>query len=435
MSTLKILVVGNGGREHGLVWAARKSPRVGEILAAPGSAGMSSLARCIPVASDNVEELVGLAREEKPDLVLIGPEKPLTLGLADRLAAAGIPAFGPSAAAARLEGSKTFAKEFMLRHRIPTARYRVCESAEEALEALDGFGLPVVVKADGLAAGKGVTVALTRESAAEAIRAALVDRIFGEAGNRVVLEEYLAGEEASVLAFCDGRNVVPMPAAQDHKRIYDGDQGPNTGGMGAYAPAPVVTPALQERVMREILEPTVLGMAAEGHPYQGVLYAGLMITPEGPKVIEYNCRFGDPETQVLLPLLESDILDIAFACLRRELSPGQVRWSLGSAVCVVLAAGGYPGPCAGGQIISGLEAAEKVPGVRVWHAGTARRQGDWVTAGGRVLNIIGQAPSVREAVRRAYSAVGRISFSGMQYRKDIAHRILQAPTTNQGSRP
>lgn len=422
---MKIIVVGSGGREAALVWAAQRSARVAEVIAAPGNAGIAEQARCAPVKADDIEGLVRLAKEECADLVLIGPEVPLTLGLADRLTAEGIAAFGPSAAAARLEGSKSFAKDFMQRHGIPTAGFRVCRTQAEAEDAVRQFGAPVVIKADGLAAGKGVTVALTGEEAVAAIRSMMSDRVFGAAGERVVVEEYLAGEEASLLAFCDGEQAVPMLAAQDHKRVNDNDQGPNTGGMGAYAPAPVLTPELLERVRREILEPTVRGLAREGMPYRGVLYAGLMITSRGPKVIEYNCRFGDPETQAVLPLLRSDLAEITLACARGRLDPSRIAWSDGAAACVVLASGGYPGEFRKGLSIEGLEQAEALPGVHVWHAGTARQDGRFVTAGGRVLNVVATGTDLAEAVRQAYRAAELIRFEGVHFRRDIAARALK----------
>ncbi len=422
---MKILVVGSGGREYGLVWAARQSKLVSEVLAVPGNAGMAELARCIPVLPDDIEGLVQLACLERPDLVLIGPELPLSLGLTDRLAQEGIPAFGPTAEAARLESSKAFAKEFMDRHGIPTAKYQVCETPEAAEASLDAFGLPVVIKADGLAGGKGVTVAETREQAIKAIAAAMQEQVFGEAGKRVVIEECLQGEEASIQAFTDGRIVVPMVSAQDHKRINEGDQGPNTGGMGAYAPAPVITQELIERVKREILEPTIAGMAAEGRSYKGILYAGLIITAEGPKVIEFNCRFGDPETQVVLPLLRSDLIDTALACIQERLSPEQVDIKPGAAVCVVMAAPGYPGSYPKGLPISGLESARSIQDIMVWHAGTILKEGQLVTDGGRVLNVIAVAPDIASAVKKVYAAAEKISFAGAHYRRDIAYRALK----------
>jgi phosphoribosylamine---glycine ligase len=421
---MKVLVVGSGGREAALVWAAQRSPQAPEVIAAPGNAGIAATARCLPVKAEDLDGQVRLAQDEHCDLVLIGPEVPLTLGLADRLAAAGIPAFGPSAAAARLEGSKSFAKDFMQRHGIPTASYRACTTLAEAEDAVRAYGAPVVIKADGLAAGKGVTVAMSQAEALRAVRSMMADKVFGPAGEKVVVEEFLEGEEASVLAFCDGRLAVPMVAAQDHKRINDFDQGPNTGGMGAYAPAPVVTPALLERVQREILDPTLRGLAEEGMSYRGVLYAGLMITADGPKVIEYNCRFGDPETQAVLPLLRSDLVEIALACVQGRLEPGAVVWAEGAAVCVVIASGGYPGEFTKGLPITGLEDAARLPGVHVWHAGTSRQDGKFVTAGGRVLNVAAAAPTLAAAVKQAYAAASKIRFDGMHYRHDIAARAL-----------
>jgi phosphoribosylamine--glycine ligase len=366
-----------------------------------------------------------LAQAENVALVLVGPELPLTLGLVDRLSAVGIAAFGPSQGAAQLEGSKTFAKDFMQRQNIPTARYRVCRTQAEAEAAIQEFGIPVVIKADGLAAGKGVTVATERAQADEAIRQILVERIFGAAGSQLVIEECLVGEEASVLAFSDGETVVSMVAAQDHKRVFDDDRGPNTGGMGAYAPAPVVDEALMEQIQREVLEPTIKGMAAEGHPYKGVLYAGLMITAQGPKVIEYNCRFGDPETQVILPLLEGDLIEIALDCIHGRLDEDSIWWKTQAAVCVVMAAGGYPGTFAKGDAITGLEMAAAMPGVMVWHAATAVKDGVFVTAGGRVLSVIAEGDTIAQAVERVYAAAAKIHFAGAHYRKDIAARALR----------
>jgi phosphoribosylamine---glycine ligase len=422
---MKVMVIGSGGREHALVWAVRRSPLIREVMAVPGSAGMAREAHCLPVAADDVAGLVKLAGQERPDLVLVGPELPLTLGVVDRLRAAGIPAFGPVAACARLEGSKHFAKQFMEKYRIPTARSVTVESLSEAEQALESFGLPVVVKADGLAAGKGVTVAATRDEAIAALRQIFETRVFGAAGDRVVIEEFLAGEEASVLALCDGRMAVPLLPAQDHKRIFDQDQGPNTGGMGAYAPAPAVTPELLQRVQREILDPVIAGMQAEGTPYQGVLYAGLMLTPDGPKVIEFNCRFGDPETQAVLPLLASDLVELAQACVDGTLADHPVSWKPGAAVCVVLAAPGYPGSYPHNLPITGLTEAEMIPEITVWHAGTAWLDGRWVTQGGRVLNVVARADTLAQAVNRVYQAAARIQFKGVHYRRDIAQRALE----------
>jgi len=422
---MKIMVVGSGGREYGLVWAAQRSAAVDEVIAVPGNAGMARLARCLPVKAEDIEGLVNLAKREQPQLVLIGPEAPLTLGITDRLQAEGIPAFGPSAAAARLEGSKIFAKEFMTKYKIPTAKYVVCRHSEEAIKTLDDFGFPVVIKADGLAAGKGVTVAQNRDEAVAAIENAMINKVFGEAGDRIVIEEFLQGEEASILAFADGKTIISLVASQDHKRIFDNDQGPNTGGMGAYAPAPVVTSALKEQIQKEILEPTIAGMNKEGTPYIGILYAGLMITNDGLKVIEFNCRFGDPETQVVLPLLTSDLVVTAQACLKQKLTPDLVSWSEEAAVCVVMAAPGYPGSYPRGVPISGIESAEALSDVMVWHAGTAMKDNQLVTSGGRVLNVIAKAGTLPEAVDKVYQAVEKISFAGAQYRKDIAFRALR----------
>jgi phosphoribosylamine---glycine ligase len=421
---MKIMVVGSGGREYGLAWAAKRSKGVSEVVVVPGNAGIAQIARCEPVSAEDIEGLVNFAKKENPKMVLIGPEVPLTLGLTDRLKAEGIAAFGPSAAAARLEGSKTFAKEFMSKYKIPTARYAVCRHITEATKALNEFGIPVVIKADGLAAGKGVTVAMTREEAENAIQDSMVKKVFGEAGDCVVVEEFLQGEEASILAFADGKTIVPLVASQDHKRIFDNDLGPNTGGMGAYAPAPVVTDALKDKIQKEILEPTLVGMQKEGYPYQGILYAGLIITEAGPKVIEFNCRFGDPETQAVLPLLSTDLIATAQACLQQKLTPELVGWTDEAAVCVVMAAPGYPGAYPKGLPITGIEEAEKDPDVMVWHAGTAQKDGQIVSSGGRVLGVIAKAKDLNAAVEKVYQATEKIKFEGAQYRKDIAHRAL-----------
>jgi phosphoribosylamine--glycine ligase len=345
-------------------------------------------------------------------------------GVVDALTARGHLAFGPSKAAAELEGSKTFAKDLMKKYNIPTAEYAVFTDYEQAIAYIQEKGAPVVVKADGLAAGKGVTVALDTETAIAAVTAIMRDRVFGSAGERVVIEQYLVGEEASVLAFCDGARVYPMVAAQDHKRVFEGDQGPNTGGMGAYAPAPVVTQELQQQILTEILIPTVTAMAAEGRPYKGVLYAGLIITEQGPKVIEFNARFGDPETQVILPLLETDLVDICEAAMHGTLDQQLITWDDGVTICVVLASDGYPGDYTTGQQINGLSAADNMPGVIVFHAGTAKSGKQFVTAGGRVLNVVARGATLQDALRRVYAGVAKIDFAGMHYRKDIAYRAL-----------
>lgn len=420
---MRILVIGGGGREHALVWKLAQSPQVDTIFAIPGNPGMADLAQCVDIDTTNNAALAEFALTEKIDLTVVGPEAPLANGLVDFFTTKGLAVFGPSQAAAEIEGSKAFAKDLMQKYNIPTAKFAVFEAADKAIEYIKEQGAPIVVKADGLAAGKGVIVATTVAEAIEAVEMIMCDKAFGSAGSQVVIEECLFGEEASLLAFTDGTSVVPMIAAQDHKRIFDGDQGPNTGGMGTYAPAPVVTEAIREQVVREILQPTVAAMKQEGRTYVGCLYAGLMITADGPKVIEFNARFGDPETQVVLPLLASDLAAVMQACVNGTLSEEPVTWSDEAAVCVVLAAGGYPGSYAKGDVISGLAAAE-AQGAAVFHAGTAAVDGQIVTNGGRVLGVTTVAADIKAAVAKTYAAVESIQFANMQYRKDIAHRAM-----------
>jgi len=426
-----VLVVGSGGREHCLAWALARSPRVGRVIVAPGNGGTTwpgepgvAPLENAPIGVDDTAGLAAYARGRGVDLVVVGPEAPLVDGLVDALTEVGIRAFGPTAPAARLEGSKVYAKQFMLDHGIPTGQAAMFCDYEAARAYLHQIGAPIVIKASGLAAGKGVTVCATLGEAEEALRAVMVDRAFGSAGDEVLIEEMLTGQEASLLAFCDGKIAVPMIAAQDHKAAYDGDRGPNTGGMGCYAPAPLMTPELVAQVLREVLQPTVDGMRALGTPYVGVLYAGLMIGPGGPRVLEFNCRFGDPEAQVILPLLETDLVDVIEACLEGRLGDLAVRWGDGYAACVVMASGGYPGAYEKGKPISGLAQAAQVPGVMVFHAGT-RREGERVlTNGGRVLGVTATGQTLAQALDRAYAGVGRIFFAGMQYRTDIGAKGL-----------
>lgn len=419
---MRVLLVGSGGREHALARSLARSPRVDDLLWAPGNGGAAETLRTVPVKSEDVEGLARLAGGERVDLVVVGPEVPLALGLADRLGALSIPCFGPDSGAARLEASKVFTKEFCRRWSIPTAAWRVFHRAEEAREYLRAYqgAFPLVFKADGLAAGKGVLLCKDREEAEEAVEAILVRREFGEAGNRLLVEEYLEGEEASLLVFSDGSDYAVMPPARDYKRAQDGDRGPNTGGMGAYCPASVLPEGMMQKALRTIVEPALRGIAAEGHPYRGVLYAGLMVTTSGPKLLEFNCRFGDPETQVVLPRMESDFLEVALACVGGGLSGLEIRWKSDAAVTVVLASSGYPGPYPTGIPIEGIEEAEALLGVQVFHAGTRWEKGRWVTAGGRVLNVTALAPTVEEARQRAYHAAERIHFEGKTYRTDIA---------------
>ncbi|RHM56114.1 phosphoribosylamine--glycine ligase [Mitsuokella sp. AF33-22] len=422
---MNILVIGSGGREHTLAWKLAQSPLATKLYAVPGNPGMAEVATCIPGVDicDNAA-LVKLAQDKAIDLVVVGPEVPLTNGVVDAMNAAGIKAFGPTRLAAELEGSKSFSKNLMKKYGIPTAKYEVFTNADEARAYVEKEGAPIVIKADGLAAGKGVIVAMTKEEALEAVHEIMDDAAFGKAGSRVVIEEFMDGEEASLLAFTDGRTIVPMVSSQDHKRAYDGDKGPNTGGMGTYAPAPVMTKELVAEATEKILKPVIAAMAKEGRPYKGCLYAGLMITDEGPKVVEFNARFGDPETQVVLPLLESDLVEIMLACVDGTLSDLDIKWSDGAAVCVVMASGGYPKSYQKGFAIDGLEKA-KAADTLVFHAGTAEKDGAVVTNGGRVLGVVAKAPTVKEAVDKAYKGVAAITFQDAFYRKDIAHRALE----------
>ncbi|WGF86841.1 phosphoribosylamine--glycine ligase [Marinivivus vitaminiproducens] len=423
---MRVLVVGGGGREHALCWAMAASPLVDTLLCAPGNAGIGDVARCVDVQADDVDGLVRLARDEAIDLVVVGPEVPLVLGLVDRLEAIGVKAFGPSAAAARLEGSKAFAKAFCIRHAIPTAAYRSFgrDEAEAARAYVRGHALPLVVKADGLAAGKGVTIAATHAEAIDALDAAF-SGAFGEAGSEVVVEAFMEGEEASLFALSDGANVLELGTAQDHKRAFDGDRGPNTGGMGAYSPAVIMTPGLIERAMAEIVRPTITGMAAEGSPFRGILYVGLMVTRDGPKLVEFNVRFGDPECQVILPRLMTDLGQLLQGAADGMLGHMNVRWHDRHALSVVLAARGYPGSYVRGEPIAGIGAAAADDDVLVFHAGTALdAQGRTVSAGGRVLNVTATGTDLRSARDRAYAAVARIDWPGGFCRRDIGWRAL-----------
>ena len=419
-SNVNILVIGSGGREHALFWKLSESPQTERIYAIPGNPGMGEMT---DIAVTDNAAILQFAKEKDIGLVVVGPEVPLMNGLVDDLEAAGIPAFGPRANAAEIEGSKSFAKALMKKYGIPTARYEVFAEAEAAHAYIRSEGTPIVVKADGLAAGKGVVVAMTEQEALDAVDAIMENNSFGDAGERVVIEEFMEGEEASLLAFTDGTVIRPMISAQDHKRAFDGDKGPNTGGMGTYAPAPVMTPELTERAVEEILKPTISAMEKEGRAYRGCLYLGLMITADGPKVVEFNARFGDPETQVVLPLLDGDLVQIMHACADGTLADVPIRWKDGAAVCVVLSAGGYPASYEKGNEIYGIGNAEKL-GALVFHAGTAKKNGKIVTNGGRVLGVVGMGKDIASAVQSAYDAVDQISFKGEYHRKDIAHRAL-----------
>jgi|DewCreStandDraft_5_1066085.scaffolds.fasta_scaffold00485_44 phosphoribosylamine--glycine ligase/phosphoribosylaminoimidazole synthetase len=414
---MKVLVIGSGGREHALAWKIAQSPRLTRLFVAPGNGGTGEN---VPIPVGDSDRLVAFAKEAQVDLTVVGPEAPLAEGLVDRFQAEGLRIFGPVRAAARLESSKAFAKAFMTRHGIPTARYAAFSEYYAALRHLLAVDYPVVIKASGLAAGKGVIVPTSLEEAEDALRQIMVERVFGAAGDEVVIEERLTGVEASLLAFCDGKTIVPMPPAQDHKRLLEGDRGPNTGGMGAFAPSPACPPALVAQIARTILQPAVDGLRAEGTPYVGVLYAGLMLTTDGPNVLEFNCRFGDPETQAILPLLDSDLLDILEACVEGRLSEVDVRWREGACACIVLASGGYPHRYEKGHPITGLDAAAALPGVALFHAGTRREAtGQLLTDGGRVLGVTAVGDSLEQALARAYAAAAQIQFKDMHYRRDI----------------
>ena len=423
---MRVLVIGSGAREHALAARLRADPQVSDLIAAPGNPGISAVARTVPAGHTDFDALLALAARERVDLTIVGPEAPLSLGLADRFIAAGRLIVGPSAAAAQLESSKAFAKAFMARHHVPTARFRTCSALDDAVAVVrsDEFGLPLVLKADGLAAGKGVVIAEDRESAEAAVVAAMRDHRFGPAGDRLVIEECLTGPEVSFFVLTDGTRAVTMGTAQDHKRIFDGDRGPNTGGMGAFAPSPFVDAVLQARIMREIVDPVVAGMAAEGNQYRGFLYVGLMLTPAGPKVIEFNARLGDPETQVILPLIDEPLAPLLTAVASGDLRQRSVRLGADRAVCVVLAARGYPGSSESGRPIIGVDEAQEVAGVSVFHAGTAVKDGQLVTAGGRVLTVAARGAAYADAIAGAYAGVQRISFDGMQYRRDIGRKAL-----------
>jgi phosphoribosylamine--glycine ligase len=426
---MRVLVVGGGSREHALCWKLSGEAGVTSVVCAPGNAGIARSFRTLPVDAGDPDAILALAEQERIDLAVVGPEVPLARGVVDLFATRGRPIFGPRRAAAQLETSKAFAKDFMQRHRVPTARYRVAGHADEALRAIKSgeFGDALVIKADGLAAGKGVVVADDRAQAEAAVRAAMVDRVFGDAGTRVVLEERLEGPEVSFFVIADGEHAVPLVAAQDHKRIFDNDQGPNTGGMGAFAPSPLVDATLQARIMREIVRPVLMGLIMQGSPYRGLLYCGLMLTAEGPKVIEFNVRFGDPEAQVVLPMMAQPITPILWAAASGTMRSGAVRVSEEPHVGVVLAAKGYPGDIQTGQVIEGLDAvAKELPDVLVFHAGVKEKDGALVTGGGRVMTIVAKGPTFAAAIGRAYDGVSRVRFEGMQFRRDIGRKAVRS---------
>jgi phosphoribosylamine--glycine ligase len=424
---MKVLVVGGGGREHALVWKIAQSPKVSKIYCAPGNAGISEQATIVPNKANDLNGLLEFALKEKVDLTVVGPEDPLTKGIVDLFESKGLSIFGSSKKAAEIEGSKVFAKEMMRKYRIPTGSYEIFGDPKEAKNYIRKVGTPVVVKADGLAAGKGVIVCNSVEEAFQSVDRIMVERIFGEAGNHLVVEEYLVGEEASYIAFTDGKVILPMASSQDHKPIFDGDKGPNTGGMGAYSPAPVVTDQVHERILEKILRPIIQGMGEEGRPYKGVLYAGLMIHDGHPRVLEFNARFGDPETQPVLMRMKGDIIPILEACMKGNLSGCEIEWDSRASVCVVMASRGYPGDYEKGKPIAGLKEVSKMEGIFVFHAGTALKDGQMVTNGGRVLGITGLGKDIPRAIERTYEAVKKISWEGVHYRTDIGQKALCLP--------
>mgnify|MGYP002508248123 FL=1 len=420
---MKVLVVGSGGREHALVWKISQSPMVDKIYCAPGNAGIGQMAECVAIKAEDLDGLLEFAVQNEIGLTVVGPEVPLTMGIVDKFQEKGLKIFGPSGRAAEIEGSKTFAKDLMAKYGIPTAKYGAFTDAAAAKAFLAEVGLPCVVKADGLAAGKGVLICETKEEAETAVEDILVDNKFGNAGSRVVVEEFLTGQEVSMLAFSDGKTIVPMVSSQDHKRIWDGDKGLNTGGMGAYSPAPIYTADIHEIVVPQVLEATIKAMEQEGRPFAGILYAGLMLTADGPKVLEFNARFGDPETQAVLPRLKSDLVEIFLAIIDGRLAEMNIEWHEEAAVCVVMASGGYPESSDKGRVITGLKEAEEA-GAIVFHAGTKETDGNIVTNGGRVLGISALGKDIAEAIENAYKGVKQITFENMQYRTDIGKKAF-----------
>ncbi len=422
---MRVLVIGSGGREHALVWKIAQSKLAEKIFCAPGNGGISRQAECIDIKADDIPALLEFSRREKVDLTVVGPEAPLSAGIVDEFNKYKLKIFGPEKKAAQLEASKVFSKELMAKYGVPTAGFRIFDSADEAKKYIDKIGAPCVVKADGLAQGKGVIVAKTTDEAKEAVASIMQDKVFGDAGSRVIIEECLVGQEASIIVLTDSKEVVPLASSQDHKRVFDNDEGPNTGGMGAYSPAPVVTKELFAEIMQKVIYRTIDGLAKEGIDYKGVLYAGVMVTKDGPKVMEFNVRFGDPETEAILPRLKSDLLGVMLAVSERKLSRFKnLEWDRRPCVSVVCASGGYPGNYGKGKLISGLEEAEKMPDIVVFHAGTKRRDGKIFTNGGRVLGVTGLGNTIEEAISHTYRAIDKIHFDGMHYRRDIGRKAL-----------
>ena len=422
---MKLLVIGSGGREHALIWKIAQSPKVSQIYCAPGNAGISQLARCVDIDANNIDKLADFAQKEKIDLTVVGPELPLSRGIVNEFNKQGLRIFGPSKEATEIESSKVFSKYLMKKYNISTANYEVFQNSEEAFDYIKQQTFPLVIKADGLAAGKGVFIIKNLDQAGDALNTLMEEKKFGEAGRQVVIEEFLEGEEVSILAFCDGRTVVPMVSSQDHKKIFDNDQGSNTGGMGAYSPVPFYPNEFKKTVLEEILKPTVKGLQSEKREYKGVLYAGLVLTKEGPKVLEFNARFGDPETQVVLPRLKTDLVDILNAVIEGSLHKINIEWKNNSAVCVVVASGGYPGKYQKGKAISGLERLKKMKNAIAFHAGTEFQDGKIITSGGRVLGITVWDETISKAKEKAYEGVGKIYFEDMYYRKDIAAKAIK----------
>ncbi|MDD5014936.1 MAG: phosphoribosylamine--glycine ligase [Atribacterota bacterium] len=422
---MKVLVIGSGGREHTLVWKITQSQKVSKVYCAPGNAGISRLAQCVNIDADNIGKLIDFVQEEKIDLTVVGPELPLSQGIVNEFNKQGLRIFGPSKEAAEIESSKVFSKYLLKKYNIPTANYQVFENSEKALNYIQQQTFPLVIKADGLAAGKGVFIVENLLEAKDALNALLKEKKFGEAGRQVIIEEFLEGEEVSILAFCDGKTVVPMVSSQDHKKIFDNDLGPNTGGMGAYSPVPFYPDEFEKRVLEEILKPTIKGLQSEGKEYKGVLYAGLILTREGPKVLEFNARFGDPETQVILPRLKTDLIDILNAVIDSTLHKINIQWEDNAAVCVVVASGGYPGKYQKGKVISGLERLEKMKDMIAFHAGTKFQDNQVITSGGRVLGITAWDETISKAKEKAYRGVKEIYFEDMYYRKDIAAKAIK----------